>query len=103
MVNPLDATLEAMQNTQDAIDELKVRKNIISEKQTLQDYDRIIKHLDDSIDDMISVVVIFQKYEKALQMTLLSQSNHSFCICKKQSRLSVLQVSLAYSLDNRLV
>jgi len=66
MVNPLDATLEAMQNTQDAIDELKVRKNIISEKQTLQDYDRIIKHLDDSMNDMISAVVIFQKYEKAL-------------------------------------
>ena len=66
MVNPLDATLEAMQNAQDAIDELKVRKNIISEKQTLQDYDRIIKHLDDSMNDMISAVVIFQKYEKAL-------------------------------------
>ncbi len=66
MVNPLDATLEAMQNTQDAIDELKVRKNIISEKQTLQDYDKIIKHLDDSMNDMISAVVIFQKYEKAL-------------------------------------
>jgi len=66
MVNPLDSTLEAMQNTQDAIDELKVRKNIISEKQTLQDYDQIIKHLDDSMNDMISAVVIFQKYERAL-------------------------------------
>jgi hypothetical protein len=26
MVNPLDATLEALQNIQDAIDEIKVRK-----------------------------------------------------------------------------
>jgi hypothetical protein len=26
MVNPLDTTLEALQNTQDAIDEIKVRK-----------------------------------------------------------------------------
>jgi len=66
MVNPLDATLEAMQNTQDAIDELKVRKTITSEQQTLQDYDQIIKHLDDSMNDMISAAVIFQKYEKAL-------------------------------------
>ena len=66
MVNPLDSTLEALQNTQDAIDELRVRKNIISEKQTLQDYDQIIKHLDDSMNNMISAVVIFQKYEKAL-------------------------------------
>ncbi len=28
-------TLEALQNIQDAIDEIKVRKNITSEKQTL--------------------------------------------------------------------
>ncbi|MCE9653418.1 MAG: hypothetical protein K8Q89_10265 [Nitrosarchaeum sp.] len=66
MVNPLDATLEALQYTQDAIDEIKVRKNITSEKQTLQDYDKIIKHLEDSISDMINAVVIFQKYEKTL-------------------------------------
>ena len=66
MVNPLDSTLEALQSTQDAIDELRVRKTITSEQQTLQDYDKIIKHLDDSMNDMISAVVIFQKYEKAL-------------------------------------
>lgn len=66
MVNPLDMTLEALQNAQDAIDEIKVRKNITSEKQTLQDYDNIIKHLEDSILDMINAVVLFQKHEKAL-------------------------------------
>jgi len=66
MVKPLDATLEALQNIQDAIDEIKVRKNITSEKQTLQDYDKIIKHLEESISDMINAVVIFQKFEKAL-------------------------------------
>lgn len=66
MVNPLDMTLEALQNIQDAIDEIKVRKNITSEKQTLQDYDKIVKHLEESISDMINAVVIFQKYDKAL-------------------------------------
>ena len=66
MVKPLDATLEALQNIQDAIDEIKVRKNITSEKQTLQDYDKIIKHLEESISDMINAIVIFQKFEKAL-------------------------------------
>ncbi len=66
MVNPLDTTLEALQNIQDSIDEIKVRKNITSEKQTLQDYDTIIKHLEDSISNMINAVVIFHKYEKAL-------------------------------------
>jgi len=66
MVNPLDTTLEALQNIQDAIDEIKVRKNITLEKQTLQDYDDIIKHLEESASNMINAVVIFQKYEKAL-------------------------------------
>ena len=66
MVNPLDTTLEALQNIQDSIDEIKVRKNITSEKETLQDYDKIIKHLEDSISNMINAIVIFQKFEKAL-------------------------------------
>lgn len=66
MVNPLDLTLEALQNAQDAIDEIKVRKNITSEKENLQDYDNIIKHLENSISYMINAVVIFQKYEKTL-------------------------------------
>ena len=66
MVNPLDTTLEALQNIQDTIDEIKVRKSITSEKQTLQDYDDIIKHLEESASNMINAVVIFQKYEKAL-------------------------------------
>ncbi len=45
MVNSLDMTLEALQNIQDAIDEIKVRKTITSEKETLEDYNKIIKHL----------------------------------------------------------
>ena len=66
MVNPLDTTLEALQNVQDAINEIKVRKNITSEKEKLQDYDKIIKYLEDSISDMLNAVAVFQKYEKAL-------------------------------------
>jgi len=66
MVNPLDITLEALQYAQDAINEIKVRKNITTEKEKLQDYDNIIKHLEDSISNMLNAVVIFRKYEKAL-------------------------------------
>ena len=66
MVNPLDMTLEALQYAQDAINEIKVRKNITTEKEKIQDYDKIIKHLEDSISDMLKAVVIFRKYEKAL-------------------------------------
>lgn len=66
MANPLNITLEALQNVQDAINEIKVRKNITVEKEKLQDYDKIIKHLEDSISNMLNAVVVFQKYEKAL-------------------------------------
>lgn len=45
---------------------MKTRKNITSEKQTLQDYDKIIMNLETSIDYMINAVVLFQKYDKAL-------------------------------------
>lgn len=66
MVNPLDTTLEALQNIQDSIDEIKVRKNITLEKEMLQDYDKIINHLENSMSDLINAVVIFQRHEKAL-------------------------------------
>ncbi len=66
MVKPLDMTLEALQNAQDAINEMKVRKNMTAEKERLQDYDKIIKHLEGSISEMLNAVVIFHKYEKAL-------------------------------------
>ena len=66
MVNPLDMTLEALQYAQDAINEIKVRKNITSEEEKIQDYEKIISRLEDSILDMINAVVIFRKYETAL-------------------------------------
>jgi hypothetical protein len=100
MVSPLDSTLEALQNVQDAINEIKVRKNITVEKEKLQDYDKIIKHLEDSISNMLNAVVVFQKYEKALQMTLLFQNSCSSYICKKWFRLSVLQQVQVRSLGN---
>lgn len=66
MTNPLDYTLKALENIQDAIDEIKVRKNITSERELLQDYDKIIIHLEDSASKLINAVVIFQKHEKSL-------------------------------------
>ncbi|MCH8975724.1 MAG: hypothetical protein IH791_04150 [Thaumarchaeota archaeon] len=66
MTNPLDETLEALQKIQDAIDTLKIRKNVTPEKQILQDYDKIISYLEDSASKLVNAVVIFQKYERAL-------------------------------------
>jgi len=66
VTNPLDVTLEALKNIQDAVDEIKVRKNITSEKEKLQDYDKIIQYLENSASNLLNAVVIFQKHEKAL-------------------------------------
>jgi len=66
VTNPLDETLEALQKIQDAIDTLKIRKNVTPEKQILQDYDKIISYLEDSASKLVNAVVIFQKHEGAL-------------------------------------
>ena len=66
MINPLDKTLEALQNIQDAIDTVKTKKIVTLEKQILQDYDKIISYLEDSASNLVNAVVIFQKHERAL-------------------------------------
>jgi len=66
VTNPLDNTLEALQNIQDAINTLETRKTVTSEKQTLQDYDKIVSYLEDASSSLINAVVIFRKHEKAL-------------------------------------
>ncbi len=50
----------------DGIDEIKVRKNITTKQELLQDYDEIIIQLEDSASKLINVVVAFQKHEKSL-------------------------------------
>ena len=66
MTNLLDETLEALQKIQDVIDTVKTRKTVITEKQTLQDYDKIISYLEDSASSLLNAVVIFRKHEKPL-------------------------------------
>ena len=46
-----------------AIDAIKTRKTITSEKQVLQDYDKIALHLEESASGLINAVVILQKHE----------------------------------------
>jgi len=59
MINPLDYTLNALENIQDAIDEIKVRKTITSNQEQLQDYNKIITQLEDVALKLINAVVAF--------------------------------------------
>ena len=66
VTNPLDDTLEALHNIQDAINTLETRKTVTSEKQILHDYNKILSYLEDASSSLINAVVIFRKHEKAL-------------------------------------
>lgn len=66
MINPLDKTLEALHNIQDAIDTIKTRRTVVSENLVLQDYDKIISYLEDAGSNLVNAVVIFQKHERPL-------------------------------------
>jgi len=66
VTNPLDDTLEALDRMRDAVETIKTRKTITHEKHTIQDYDKIIEHLEESASNLINAVVIFRKHEKAL-------------------------------------
>ena len=66
MTDPLDKTLEALQNIQDASDTIKTRKTVISEKQTLQNYDKIMSYLEEAGSNLINAIVLFHKYESSL-------------------------------------
>ena len=66
MTKPLDKTLEAFQNIEDAIIDIKTQRNIMTDTMTIVDYDKILVQLDEASKNLISAIVIFQKYEKSL-------------------------------------
>jgi len=66
VTKPLDKTLEAFQNIEDAIIDIKTQRNIMTDTMTIVDYDKILVQLDEASKNLISAIVIFQKYEKSL-------------------------------------
>lgn len=66
MTKPLDKTLEAFQNVEDAIVDIKTQRNVITDETTIADYDKILIQLEKASEDLINAIVIFQKYEKSL-------------------------------------
>jgi len=66
VTKPLDKTLEAFQNVEDAIVDIKTQRNVITDETTIADYDKILIQLEKASEDLINAIVIFQKYEKSL-------------------------------------
>lgn len=66
VTKPLDKTLEAFQNIEDAIADIKTQRNVMTNKSMIADYDKILAHLEKASDNLINAIVIFQRYEKSL-------------------------------------
>lgn len=62
----LDKTLEAFQNVEDAIVDIKTQRNVMTDKTKIADYDKILVQLEKASEDLINAIVIFQKYEGSL-------------------------------------
>jgi imidazoleglycerol phosphate dehydratase HisB len=62
----LDKTLEAFQNIEDAIINIKTQRNIMTDKAKIADYDKILIQLEKASDDLIGAIALFQKHEGSL-------------------------------------
>lgn len=66
MKKPLDKTLEAFQNVEDAIVDIKTQRNVMTDEIMIADYDKILVQLENASENLINAIVVFQKYEKSL-------------------------------------
>lgn len=66
MIKPLDKTLEALQNVEDAITDIKTQRSVMTNRMTIADYDKILVQLERASKNLINAIVIFQRYEKSL-------------------------------------
>lgn len=66
MTNPLDNTLEAFQRVENAIEDIKTQRNIMTDEIMTADYDKILAYLEKASENLINAIVIFQRYEKSL-------------------------------------
>lgn len=66
MKKPLDKTLEAFQNVEDAIVDIKTQRNVMTDEIMIADYDKILVQLEKASENLINAIVVFQKYEKSL-------------------------------------
>jgi hypothetical protein len=62
----LDKTLEAFQNVEDAIVDIKTQRNVMTDKARIEDYDKILVQLEKASDDLIGAIAVFQKHEGSL-------------------------------------
>jgi len=71
LAKSLDYALKANRNIDDAINEIKAQKKIMTDQQTISDYDKILDKLEKASDELIGAIVLFQKHEGSLNMSIV--------------------------------
>ena len=65
-LKPIDKTLEAFQNVEDAIIDIKTQRNVMTDKIMIADYGKILVQLEKASENLINAIVIFHRYEGSL-------------------------------------
>jgi hypothetical protein len=66
LAKSLDYALKPNRNIDDAINQIKVQKNAMTDQQMISDYDEILAKLEKASDEIIHAIVLFQKHEGSL-------------------------------------
>ena len=66
MTKSFNNTLEALHNIETVIEDIKTKRNIMTDKDMIENYDKILGQLEKASDNLLNVIVLFQKYEGSL-------------------------------------
>ena len=72
---------------EDSIVDIKTQRNVMTDKAMIADYDKILVQLEKASENLISVIVIFQRHEGSVKASI-GPRYCSFCTSKTQFHLS---------------
>jgi hypothetical protein len=59
-------TLKALHDIEVIIEDIKAKRNVMTNKIMIEDYNKILGQLEEASNNLINAVVLFQKYEGSL-------------------------------------
>lgn len=66
MTKSFNDTLKALHDIEVIIEDIKAKRNVMTDKIMIEDYNKILGQLEEASNNLINAVVLFQKYEGSL-------------------------------------
>lgn len=66
MTKSFNDTLNALHDIEVIIEDIKAKRNVMTDKIMIEDYNKILGQLEEASNNLINAVVLFQKYEGSL-------------------------------------